>query len=235
MIVDFDVYYREYLGCRTFDDIYVRSLYRDMPINANYYYPFVRSSYKSKVITSVSSQIYHNDYRYLSDKDICDLSLDELNRIYPSVQYKEFYRYSTDDKLVCDCCSACILKDEYKEFFMRSGKNTDPVFKENKWLKLKKYIEEENMFVSVFDNKIVSTCKISDIYCGGANLYVHTDEVYRNKGFGKDVVSLAINTCIERGIRPIYFVEKGNISSQKLAESLGFKLKAKEYCFCIVK
>ena len=234
-MVDFDIYYKEYLGCRTFEDGYVDSVYRDKPINVSYYYPFIRSLYKSNIITSVSSRIYHKEYAHLLENDISELSLFELNKIYSCVQRKAFYRYSFNKDYVDNCGSAQVLKYEHKDFFMCSGKNLNKDFKENKWLKLIKYIEEQNIFILVYDNKIVSTCKISDIYCGGANLYVHTDELYRNKGFGKNVVSLAIIKCLERGLLPIYFAEKNNVNSQKLATSLGFNLEAEECCFCVMK
>ena len=235
MIIDYDFFYRQYLGCESTDNSYVKSIYRDKPINKDYYYPFIKSLYQSKQIISVSPQIYRVAYAGLSIDKISYLSLKKLEKLFPEVNKKSFYRYSFDNKIDNISNSTQILQDKHKEFFMQSGKNLNPVFKEEKWLKLKENIVQQNMFVELCDNKIVSSCKISDIYCGAANLYVYTDEKYRNCGFGKKVVSMAVKICFERGLLPVYFVEKNNIASVKLVTSLGGRLFSEEECFCVVK
>lgn len=55
-----------------------------------------------------------------------------------------------------------------------------------------------------------------------AEIYVQTDPEVRQRGWGRSVVS-AISEVVVRGGRvPIYLVERENVASRKLAESLGY-------------
>jgi len=52
---------------------------------------------------------------------------------------------------------------------------------------------------------------------------VHTIAPYRRKGYGKIVVSAAINDLLRRGCLPRYQVEETNSNSIRLAETLGLQ------------
>lgn len=235
IITAFDVYYKKYIGCDEDNSTYVKSIYRDRPINKNYYYPLIKSLYQNKTVISVSSQVYCEEYKSQSVDAIYSLSLKRLLSLYPKAVEKQFNRYSFGKDTITSSSSVHVLKDEHKDFFMRTGKNLDPVFKEKKWQELENNVKQQNMFIEICDNKIVSSCKISDVYCDAANLYVFTDEKYRKRGFGKNVVSMAIKYCLNNNLLPIYFAETCNLSSIALATSLGFTLQSKEKCACVVR
>jgi hypothetical protein len=55
-----------------------------------------------------------------------------------------------------------------------------------------------------------------------AELYVHTDSVARQRGWGQSVASAITQTVLESGRIPLYLVEHDNESSRRLAENLGY-------------
>ena len=84
-------------------------------------------------------------------------------------------------------------------------------------------------YFTVFEkDEIASSAYISDIDYQGANITVGTGLKFRNKGFGKAVVSHATEWCFSHGYRPIYQVDINNKPSIKLAESLGFRKISRE-------
>ena len=138
MIVTFDEYYKNYLGCVKNNNIYVESIYRDKPINKNYYYPLIKSLYHYKTIISVSPQIYCKTCKQQPVDALYSLSLRKLQTLYSEVVEKQFNRYSFCKDVIISETSAQVLREDHKEYFMQSGKNLDPVFKEKKWQELKK-------------------------------------------------------------------------------------------------
>lgn len=233
--MNFDEYYKKYLGCQTFKERYVSSIFRNMPINQSYFYPLIHTTYKSSDLISVSPEIFNDKDLALTFNDIKTKSLERLKNTYNQIIEKKFYRFSYDNNFNIHSSSAESLNSSHYDIFMNSGNNTDKHFKEKKWQSLKLYREQGRIFVQIYDNQIISTCKISDIYCNGANLYVHTNEKYRKKGFGTSVVNAATIACLRKNLIPIYFAEISNIASINLALSTGFSLKATESCFCGIK
>lgn len=55
-----------------------------------------------------------------------------------------------------------------------------------------------------------------------AEVYVHTDEAARGRGWGTSVASGVTQAILEDGRIPIYLVEQHNEASERLAESLGY-------------
>ncbi len=155
-----------------------------------------------------------------------------ISQKYDRVSVKSFFRFSLKEELRNKETDVIVVKEEHKPFFMNSGKNLNTDFKEQKWKELQQFIHNGHFFAKINENKFVSSCKISDIYCGGANLVVYTDENFRCRGYGKEVVRLAANYCLQHNLLPIYYVETDNNASINLAKSLNFNLYAEEESVC---
>ena len=221
-------YYTQYIGITEKNEKNVFfSKFRDFPINKHYYYPVIRSLYNNREYLSLSPSLQN-----LSDRNIKDIAV-VLSQIHKDIAVKNFFRFSLHKKLNNSKITDVVLvKQEHKPFFMNSGKNLNPDFKEQKWKELQTFIDRGYFFATIKENKFVSSCRISDIYCGGANLVVYTDENFRCCGYGKEVVKLAANYCIQYNLLPVYYVETDNTASVKLAKSLNFSLCAEEESIC---
>jgi RimJ/RimL family protein N-acetyltransferase len=101
-------------------------------------------------------------------------------------------------------------------------------FQEHFWKQIFESTKEGRNIGVVSNGKVLSSATIEPVECGGGNIAVYTDANHRKKGYGKMVVSAAVNWCFEHDILPIYYVKSDNIASIALARSLGFKLKNKE-------
>ena len=66
-----------------------------------------------------------------------------------------------------------------------------------------------------------------------ANIVIQTEEEYRNKGFATKIVEKISRKCLQKGIIPIYWVNKDNQSSKNVAKKEGFKLLSKEIVLSI--
>lgn len=88
----------------------------------------------------------------------------------------------------------------------------------------------------ILDSKnyeFVSIGYISNINYNAGNIIIHTQENYRNKGYGKKIVYAICNECKKNNIIPIYWVESNNKSSVELAKNIGFNVRCKETVFAI--
>lgn len=227
-------YYKDFLGINNNENILFSSPCRNMPINNDFYYPLIISNFNKTI--SVSPDFYQDIAKLEVNDDFALNSLEIIKRKIPQAEIKKFFRFSTNKvNTTLKPNNAFVIKENHKNIFMKTGKNLDPIFKEKKWLQLKPYIDKEHFFAIIKDEKIVSSCKISDIYCNGANLFVFTDESYRGFGYGKEVVNLAITQCLKNNLLPIYFVEKNNLASINLAKSVGFEQKNEEISICFKK
>ena len=77
---------------------------------------------------------------------------------------------------------------------------------------------------------LVTSCSVSetlDSHCEIAN--VHTQEDSRRQGYGRFVVSSAVNYILDNGRTPIYECDRENVPSIRTAESTGFLLKATHF------
>lgn len=107
---------------------------------------------------------------------------------------------------------------------LQRGKKSQDHF----WEQNKRYIKEGRCFGVVRKEQILSRAAVEPIECGAGNIAVATEANHRKKGYGKMVVSAAVNWCFDHDILPIYYVKSDNVASIALAKSLGFKLKNKE-------
>jgi hypothetical protein len=73
-------------------------------------------------------------------------------------------------------------------------------------------------FASVAKEKIVSVC----CTMGNSINWVHTLEPFRNKGYGKSVVSVAVMDILQKEDEATYDADDYKIASTKLCKSLGF-------------
>ncbi|MCD4774615.1 MAG: GNAT family N-acetyltransferase [Candidatus Aegiribacteria sp.] len=96
------------------------------------------------------------------------------------------------------------------------------------WNARLKAVRAGRYFTAFEKDEIASSAYISDIDYLGANITVGTNSKFRRKGYGKAVVSHAIEWCFSHGYRPIYLVDINNEPSIKLAESLGFREMSRE-------
>lgn len=101
-------------------------------------------------------------------------------------------------------------------------------FRDNVWSQNIVSIREGRNFGVIGNGRIISWAMVEPIECHGGNIAVWTSEKHRKKGYGKMVVSVAVEWCIDHGILPIYSVRDDNKASIALAKSLGFVMKNKE-------
>jgi GNAT superfamily N-acetyltransferase len=101
-------------------------------------------------------------------------------------------------------------------------------YQDHFWKQSIKYIREGRSFGLIHDGQILSRATVEPIDYGGGNIAVATNEKHRKKGYGKMVVSAAVNWCFDHDILPIYHVRSDNVASIALARSLGFRPKNKE-------
>ncbi len=57
---------------------------------------------------------------------------------------------------------------------------------------------------------------------GFAELYVYTEPLARQRGWGRSVAAACVEHLLRDGRLPIYLVEKSNVESMELAQALGF-------------
>jgi RimJ/RimL family protein N-acetyltransferase len=101
-------------------------------------------------------------------------------------------------------------------------------YKEKRWEDRKDMIEQGRYFVFLENNDIASYAFLTDLDYGAANIVVVTLPQYRKKGYGKAVVTRAVQWCIDNDILPIYLVDHTNTASIRLATSLGFTKVSEE-------
>jgi len=82
-------------------------------------------------------------------------------------------------------------------------------------------------FGSIIDGKLVSIVCTWDCMV----FWVHTLEPFRNRGYGKSVVSSAVSDILSREDRATYDLEADNVASMRLCESLGLTKYRETICF----
>lgn len=205
----FTEYYEKYLGYYDYEYINGYRIcltdIRDKPINQSFYHSVIIANYNNEIIISVSPE---NKRKYLSKILNClkDANFDNIMELVskdnPELNIRKMYRMA-------------LLKEEILE--ERKLENLDYI-----------YMEGEYRFRALYNNQIVSYCKISDIHFGFGNIVVRTDENYRNKGIAKSLLIMLINKCKELDIETIYLVDSRNMNSIKLAQSVGYEILSTE-------
>ncbi|MCM1991518.1 GNAT family N-acetyltransferase [Oceanirhabdus seepicola] len=228
--MDFNKYYYGFLGAeheRGNDKVMVtESIYRDKLLNKQYFYPVIVSEYNNKKICSTSSRFIDIcKSRFDGSVESIEDILDDMRIEEPSYRLRKMRRYTIDDTEKIFNTKAVTMSEELVRSVHFKGDINIEKFLERK----KDVIKEGRQFIITNQNKMAAMALISDIYEDGCNIAVYSNEDYRKMGYGKEVVKGCVNWCKERNLLPIYLVEEDNHASIKLAESVGFELKSKEW------
>lgn len=217
---------------------------RDKPLNMEFFYPVVITNYNGKIYVSVSNKYYDIVVNSMKNINLYELSEEKIINILKrtfsnaleNFEVKIMYKMHKNSLIDIEKNIAVPLNNDTKKYFMNTGKKShDTLFKEEKWKQMNYIIDNEMVFIVPKNDKIVSMAYTSDIYGEGANIVVSTNEKYRNNGYGKDSVTNLTNPIIKKGLLPIYFVNKENNISIKLAKSLGYENMATEIVLCVNK
>lgn len=215
--VKFEEFYKDFLGidlkCDSISAGTFTSASRNLPLNKEYFYPVIFTDYYGRLTCSTSKKFEGicND-KFQGRKSDMNIILREINFKYSS---KDYTNYSLD--IVNDPKFSLVKVRRYVYF--------SDIKKESS-----AKIDDSRSYLKNEVDGFVAQARITDIYESvGANIAVYTDPKFRNKGHGKNVVSGAINICIEKNILPMYIVEDNNWSSIILAEKLGFEFVCYEY------
>lgn len=235
------------------------SEYRDQPLNKQYYYPFIISDYYGILICSVSNEYFDIAEAYFDGtEESINTIVETLKQIDKSFRVRKMHRFSynideestlTNNELDINLCSvrqisnnstlysnedaqnhsleqlkAKPLTHELIKNIKLSGISIEDYIKRNK-----EKLDSKREYVVVKNDKIASRAFISEIYEGGGNIVVFTNEEHRNNGYGKDVVKGCLGWCFNENILPIYLVEDGNKPSLNIPISLNFKKQAIEF------
>jgi len=209
----FNDYYAKYLGIDNgivIDNcIICRSANRDIPINQRFIYKIIITDYDGKryisVSPAISDDVINNICIDIKDKDFDDiLKSQQLSKT--GLRLSKMYRMILDEVKYPQCSLRSDIEIEYLSEF-------------------RKYIIREN------DN-IVSYCKVSNIDSGYGNIVVWTDENCRHNGFARGLLLKLLTMCKSEGIEPLYLVNRQNIASIQLAQSIGFKTAQTEIVAC---
>jgi len=227
-------YYKSYLGITSeFENVFACEQ-RTKPINFDFFQFLITTQINERLIFSIAPAFYQ-EFSKLIELNLFETMDDELINALHTFFYCKFSNYSirTMYRLTVDLprefqvgdARALTIND--KELFINTGKKSRE-YKEEQWNIRKEIIENGRFFVVIKNDKIISWAEVSNICFNGGNLVVMTLPEYRNSGYGRMVVAKAVNWCAENNILPIYWVDSSNISSIKLASSLGFNLMNKE-------
>ncbi|GKX29491.1 hypothetical protein SH1V18_19710 [Vallitalea longa] len=233
----FDEYYLGYLGINSSNImkniIVVKSEYREMPLNGKYLYPIIFVEYNRYIVCSCSYEFFN------ICKDKFDGTIESIYSIFKVLnQNGNYYRLRKMRKYSIDEITSIkyyTVANTLTEDIIRSLSFNTNINIEDYIIRKKAILLEKRQFVIIKYNRIASTAFISDIYNGGGNIVVFTNDDYKRHGYGKEVVKACINWCVKNNIIPIYLVEESNSSSIKLAESLNLKLKSIEWVISISK
>lgn len=234
---DFQSYYMRYLGITPQELKKGKNIYscsqREKPLNNYYFQPLIVTNINNTKVFSISPRMYKDFTEYINNfKDISFSKIEEiLKRFFDN--RLENYSIRKMHRMTLNNIPTNLRLDNdvvklTKEILMNSLKNIEPNERNKIWLRKKKEVNEGRQYVILDKDSIVSYCKVSDIDFNGGNFTVYTGEEYRNKGYGKLVSAGAIKWCNEKGVIPIYWVDKSNETSVALAKGLGFKVMSEE-------
>ncbi|MCQ1529948.1 GNAT family N-acetyltransferase [Lutispora saccharofermentans] len=207
---------------------------RNKPLNGQFVQYLISTHIDGRLIFSVAPQYYDDLFEFIKGQavDDADEIIEMLDIFFSnkleSFKLRKMYRLIPGEDYDIWSSSNSSAVKLTKEIFMEALENIDEAEKTEAWESKKGEILEDRKFVVLDGKKVVSACKISDIDFGGGNIAVWTDSDYRNKGFGKEVVTEAVKWCIYNSILPIYWVDAENTASISLAKSLGFEVKSQE-------
>lgn len=89
--MEYETYYKAYLGIlNSKDNQCFISVYRDMPINNNYYYPLLETEINGRKIVSLSPSLYESDFLSSSFQEIKSKAYNILQKKYNGLAEKLF-------------------------------------------------------------------------------------------------------------------------------------------------
>ncbi len=239
----FQDYYYQYLGIDKGEIKNGKTIFssnqRNNPLNGQFVQYLISTHIDGRLVFSVAPQYYDDLLDFIKgqatgnvDEIIKILNIFFSNKLL-SFNVRTMYRLIPSK--YCDIwnVSNSTAIKLTKEIFMDNLINIDEAEKTKTWERKKDEILQGRKFVVLEGKKIVSACKVSDVDFGGGNIAVWTDLNYRNKGFGKAVVTEAAKWCINNNILPIYWVDSENTASINLAKSLGFEVRSQEIVISI--
>lgn len=238
-MINFDKHYESFLGieketrksiisckrrdetfCFNFKQILIVSSFKDSFYFsiAPQYHSFLKRNFESKTISNKFSNLFY---------DVDDFFCEILDRYKISRYLRLSNPKKIDTKLPC-YEKAETLDESKKDLYFKLIGDRGLKYKEKQWMNRLELISEKRYFVIVENDEIAAYSFLSDIDFGGANIVVVTLPRYRKKGYGKTLVSKAIEWCNRNDLLPIYFVDQQNVASINLAMSLGFETMSNE-------
>lgn len=236
---NFEEHYQEFLGIKKENsDPIISCKRRDDLFCLIFKQILIVSSFNDTLYYSIAPQYYsslkRNFEAEINPENLTNLFFeidDYFCNILDRYQIDRYYRLSNPDKpeMSLPIFDKIITLDESnKDLYFRLIGERGPKFKERQWLNRQKLILDKRYFILIENNEIAAYSFISDLDFGGANIGIVTLPKYRQKGYGKALVSKAIDWCNRNEIRPIYLVNQQNNASINLAKSLGFKVMSNE-------
>lgn len=237
--MNFNQHYKKYLGinsecnermlsCKQRDEMFCFYFKQILIIskfnNTNYYsiapqfYDFLKNQLEPKSFSAEFDELLF---------EIDDVFCEILDR-YQISKYLRLSNPNKPSKETPFSQDVCILDETNKHLYFKLLGERGKKFKEKQWIKRQKLILEKRYFLIIENNAIAAYSFLSDINNGGANIVVVTLPKYRKKGYGKALVSKAIEWCMNNDKIPIYLVNQNNTASINLANSLGFKTMSEE-------
>lgn len=207
LVSNYNVYYKEYIGInkiieKGFINI-CSSEYRDIPLNKKFLHYGILTKYQEQWFLSCSDRyknIILNNFTNLKESNDIDYYLNNLH--IKDEKIRKMYRMIWDGINTTEIG----LRPEYEYVYM----------------------ENLNKYVAKFNGKVISYCKISDIYYCFGNIVVYTNENFRKQGLATTLLNLLLVKCREKKLFPLYVVDSNNINSINLAKRLGFSIANEE-------
>lgn len=220
--MNFNDYYEHYFGI-TDNKLTTISKYRELPLNEKYFYPVIVSDYKN--LRCSSSEEYYEicNKNFDGTLDSMEKILLEMNKEKKQYKIRKMRRYIVTEKKEILIDSEIVTKELLLSLeIIKNNLEEVLILKKNR-------IEDKRWFMLFENNNMASRGYISEIYSNGCNIVVFTNNEFRAKGYGKEVVKKCINWSLNKKLIPIYLVEESNIASIKLIESLGGILMTNEW------
>ncbi len=208
-------YYRKYLEYN--NEMMNQSNQRDIPLNFYYYHRVIATEINDNIFYSVSPLV--NNFKVKS-------TIIETFNEYPYLKQRTLFRMSLDGPYhLVDSLAKVWTADDLESSFTIQSESEKNITRS----RYEDILKEGRRFRIKINNVTAAIGTITNIDYGGGNIAVYTNPKYRQKGYGKMVVSSCVKWCFDHEIIPIYLVDCDNTASINLAKSLGFKVFSKEY------
>lgn len=205
-------FYKNYIGINNVEKVgridIGLSEYRNKPINKKYIYNAIMTRYKDGWKISCSEN-----------------SLSAIVECVKKLEVSDNIDYYLANLKV----NGCITRKMFRMIWDRQ--NEGQIVKKSEFEYI--YLEEMNKYMAKLEGKVISYCKVSDIYEGFGNIVVFTEEEYRKQGLAETLLILLLQKCKEKEIYPMYLVDSTNINSIKLAKKIGFSIVSEEIVISI--